>query len=185
MDSETEKIIKEQLEIIPTEIKNLLADHSLKDKIINIGKKNELNEEQLGTLQLETYLVLVGLVHPDEYSEELKDRLKVNEMKADNIINEIDKEVLNGIREQLAELFVEEPEDDSDWKQNLDFIFPKWDDSLFQEETDTPIPETPVTNKTPTTLITSPTLADTKANTQKTNIPIKPTKMTDIKSNIK
>ncbi len=105
MDPETEKIIKEQMGKLPEEVRRLFTDPELGDKIINIGKKNGLNIEQLGILQTETNLVMLGLVHPDEYSGELKNRLDIDPVKANNITNDVNSEILSGILVKLKEVY--------------------------------------------------------------------------------
>lgn len=42
MDTEIDKIIKTQIEKLPLEVKNILTNPELGDKILNIGKKMEL-----------------------------------------------------------------------------------------------------------------------------------------------
>ncbi len=106
MDPETEKIIKEQMEKLPIEIRNLFTDPGLGDKILNIGKKNGIvNIEQLGIFQTETNLMLLGLVHPDDYPNELKNQLKIDDIKVDNIVNDVNAQILSGIREKLKEVY--------------------------------------------------------------------------------
>ena len=161
MDPETEKIIKEQMEKLPAEVRKIFVDPALGEKILNIGKKNGLNIEQLGIFQLETYLVMLGLVHPDEYPNELKSRLKIDDLKVDNIINDTNREILSGILEKLKEMYKKEEEDldnmdeekiknnlankNPDWKQNLDFVLSGGDYSVFLERRDDTINTTPRT----------------------------------------
>src|ERR1035437_7494427 len=117
MDSETEKIIKEQMEKLPPEVKELFTDPELGNKIINIGKKNGINNiEQLGLFQTETYLVMLGLVHPDEYQNELKDRLNINDEKANIITKDVNEQMLSKILEKLKETYKE--------GENLEDILP-------------------------------------------------------------
>jgi hypothetical protein len=167
MDPEIEKIIKEQMEKLPIEVKKLFTDSSLGEKIINIGKKNGLNEGQLAILQTETNLVMLGLVHPDEYSDELKSHLNINDIRADNITNDINTEIMSGIREKIKETYEkteESLETEPDWKQNLDFVLSGGDYSSFIERRDAE---------------TSTSPAD---NVPKTNVPIKPGKMDPVRS---
>lgn len=106
MDSETEKIIKKQMEKLPAEIRNLFTDPELSNKILAIGKKNGIiNIEQLGILQTETNLMMLGLVHPDEYPNELKNRLNINEERLNNIIKDVNQQIFKGIREKLKEAY--------------------------------------------------------------------------------
>lgn len=106
MEIETEKIIKTQMEKLPPEIRSLFTDSELGNKIINIGKKNGIiNIEQLGIFQTETNLVMLGLVHPDEYPNELKTQLNIDTEKVNNIVNDVNKQILSGIREKLKEIY--------------------------------------------------------------------------------
>ena len=107
MDPETEKIIKEQMKKIPEEVRKLLADPKLNDKFLIVGKKYGMNIEQMGIFQTETMLMMLGLTHPDKYSEELKNRLKISEEKVDSIVVDVNQEILSGIREKLKEAYEE------------------------------------------------------------------------------
>jgi hypothetical protein len=143
MNPETENIIKEQMKILPKEVINILADPAWSEKVLTIGRKNGLTEEQSQTLLLETNLVLLGLVHPDEYADELKNRLKIDEMKADNIVSDINREILSGVREKLIAMFASQEQSfieegkkralNADWQQNLDFVLSGGDYSVFLE----------------------------------------------------
>ncbi|MCE9549391.1 hypothetical protein K8Q98_03290 [Candidatus Nomurabacteria bacterium] len=104
MNPETEKIIREQMEKLPPEIRELFLMPDLGEKIIAIGKKNTLNVEQMGSLETETYLVMLGLVRPEEFESELKSNLKIDELKAKNIITDVNLQILSGIREKLEKL---------------------------------------------------------------------------------
>lgn len=136
MDQEIEKIIEEQMKKLPIEVRTLFTDPRLNDKIINIGKKNGLNEEQLVIFLTETNLVMLGLVHPDDYSDELKSHLNINDLKADNITNDINTEILGEIREKLKEAYEKtdgSSEIEPDWEQNLDFILSGGNYAAFME----------------------------------------------------
>ncbi len=105
MDPEIEKIIKNQIENSSPEIRKLISDPSINEKILSIGKRNKLNIEQLGVFQTETMLVMLGLVHPDEYATELQERLNTNEFMVNNIIKEMNQEILAPILDKLKELY--------------------------------------------------------------------------------
>ncbi|MFZ2149984.1 MAG: hypothetical protein WAV15_02395 [Minisyncoccia bacterium] len=105
MNAETEKIIREQMEKLPEEVRNLFANETIGEKIIEIGKRNSLNVEQLGILETETYLVMLGLVHLDDYPDELKHHLNIDDLKVNTIITETNREILSGIREKLKEAY--------------------------------------------------------------------------------
>lgn len=105
MDTETKKIIEKQAEYLPEEIGKLFDDPEFLEKIINIGKKYNLTNEQSDIFQTETILVLLGLVHIDEYSENLNKNLKINQPEIDSIVLAINKEIFSDIKPQLEELY--------------------------------------------------------------------------------
>jgi len=113
MDPETEKIIKEQMEKLSPEIRSLFTDSRLGDKILEIGRKNGItNVEKLGIFQTETNLLMLGLVHPNEYPNELQTRLKIDDMKTDNIVNDVNIQILRGMREKLRKAYEESDENE-------------------------------------------------------------------------
>jgi hypothetical protein len=70
-----------------------------------ISKKYGLNEEQIQTLGTETTLVLLGIIHLDEYEEILRKEIKISEEFIEKMILEINDSILKTIRPQLAEVF--------------------------------------------------------------------------------
>src|SRR3989344_1407475 len=105
MDPEVEEIIKRQIRKLPIEIRKIVADPKLGEKITSIGVKNGLNAEQLEILQREVVLVVLGLVHPDELADGLINHSKINGLRIDNIITDIDREILSGIKEKLKKVY--------------------------------------------------------------------------------
>ena len=105
MDPEVEEIIKRQIRKLPIEIRKIVADPKLGEKITSMGVKNGLNAEQLEILQREVVLVVLGLVHPDELADGLINHSKINGLRIDNIITDIDREILSGIKEKLKKVY--------------------------------------------------------------------------------
>lgn len=105
METETEKIIKKQLEYLPKEVVSIFANPKTNDKILEIGRTNNLNAEQLEIFQTETSLLLLGLTHPDDYLNELKNRLNIYEDKLNNLTKEIYALISDGIIEKLKEIY--------------------------------------------------------------------------------
>lgn len=132
MDPEIEKIIKERMEKLPDSIRSVLANPGLNEKIMSIGKKNGLDPEQLGILQIETYLVLLGLVHIDDYPDELKNSLKIEDLKLNGVLNDINAEILNPIREKLKEMY-ETDEDNEEVPENIGEILDERFDKMPEE----------------------------------------------------
>ncbi|HEV7424018.1 MAG TPA: hypothetical protein VGO21_02390 [Candidatus Paceibacterota bacterium] len=137
MDPETQNIIKKQMEKLPTEIRKLFSDTELNNKILTIGKTNGLTAEQIGILQLEIDLVLLGLVYVDDFPNELEENLKIDSVKLDNITNDTSIQIFRKIRVHLQEVYEKTNEDleekNSDWEENIGFILSGGDYSNFTE----------------------------------------------------
>jgi len=173
MDPETEKIIKEQWENIPSEIKTSIFQPGFEKEITKIGEKNKLDSEQLATFQLETILMMFCLITFEDYSNELKNKLNLSEENFKNLIKDIETLIPNEIKEKLKNVYentnkiiknenlnktdVENiknkiKDKKTSWDQNINFILSGGDYSVFLKEPiihinmiDTPIPEkTPI-----------------------------------------
>ncbi len=121
-DKKIEEIVKKQWQKMPVEIQNALSVSGWENKIIELGKRHGLRVDQLGMFQQETLLVLLGLVHPDQYIHELQTRLNVVAPKAEALANDADKEIFSGIREKLKEVYGnnDETEIDTDEERTLE-----------------------------------------------------------------
>lgn len=123
MDPETEKIIKKQMSILPEEVKRVFVDPKIDEQILEIGKNFNLDTEKVGTLQMETTLLMLGLTDPDEYPNELKDRLKIDDQILNNMVQKINTVILPEIIEKLKELYKktenERTEEKSKFTENI------------------------------------------------------------------
>jgi hypothetical protein len=117
MDNETEKIIKEQMKILPEEIRNLFTDPKINEQISRIGETYKFDTEKMGALQMETALLMLGLTNPNEYPNELKNRLKTDDETLNNIVKEISAFISGGIMEKLKEVY-KKTEDENRGEKN-------------------------------------------------------------------
>ena len=105
MDPETEKIIKKQLEILPEEVKKVFVDPKIDEQISEVGKNFNFDDEKIGILQMETTLLMLGLTNPDEYPNELKSRLGIENQTINNIVEKIKIVISPKIIEKLKEIY--------------------------------------------------------------------------------
>ncbi len=105
MDTDTQKLIQDQIAKLPPEIKEVLSKADWSAKMTEIGKKYQLHLDQLGAFQTETMLVLIGLTHPNQYMEELKKHLNVSEGLATTLAGEVNEQILKGVRQKLIETY--------------------------------------------------------------------------------
>ena len=80
---------------------NAIAVVDWRAAILGMRQKHGYNFEQLGNLELETELVLCGLLRPEDYSKELENRMKISKMAANELVNEMNDLVFKKIREEL------------------------------------------------------------------------------------
>ena len=113
MDIETEKIIKKQLKYLPEDIVTFFADQKTSIQIQTIASKYKLNISQSENFQLETFLLILGLTHPDDYQYVLRDKLNISEDSLDNIINEIFVFLSNDKIEKLKVIYEKSEDDES------------------------------------------------------------------------
>src|SRR3989338_4251664 len=94
------KIEKAKREL-PLETVNAINAVDWKAVILGLREKKGYTFEQLGDLELETELVLCGLVTPEDYPRELEKRMGIGRAVADELVNEMNDLVFRKIREEL------------------------------------------------------------------------------------
>ncbi|HEV7424017.1 MAG TPA: hypothetical protein VGO21_02385, partial [Candidatus Paceibacterota bacterium] len=86
---------------LPLETVNAIDAIDWKAAIINMRNKYGYSFEQLGDLELETELLLCGLVSPESYPKILETRLKISRTAASELVSEMNELVFKKIREEL------------------------------------------------------------------------------------
>ncbi len=105
MDEETQKIIEDQMATLPPEIKTVLAEFDWATKSNELGAKHQLHIDQLGTLQTEILLVLIGIVPPDSFESELKESLKLPDEKIAEIVKDANEMIFKPVRQSLVDIY--------------------------------------------------------------------------------
>lgn len=101
MDDNTTKIIKEKFDSLPESIQEAIMSSNYQDALIEVGKKHQLNVEQLGILERETTLVMMGLTPTKNFEAELTRELHVDEIKGRQMVKDINEKVFLHIRDLL------------------------------------------------------------------------------------
>ena len=70
--------LRTRFELLPEDLQNLIKSSEYQEKLFNIAKKYKWTYEQLGTLELETTMVLLGMTHPEKYADDLAKELNSN-----------------------------------------------------------------------------------------------------------
>jgi|SRR3989344_5916402 len=86
---------------LPAETLNAIAAVDWKSIILGLREKKGYTFEQLGDLELETELLLCGLISTGDYTKELSDRMGISEGGASELAKEMNDLVFRKIREEL------------------------------------------------------------------------------------
>lgn len=107
MDSE-KKILQEKFNLLPEELKNAITSVEVGDRITQIAGKYSLRIDQSGILDEEIIRVMVGMTHPDLFTNKLKGRLGLDTETVENIVQDINTGVFLPVRKSLMELHEKE-----------------------------------------------------------------------------
>lgn len=95
--------IQKKFEELPEDIKWAIVEADVENKILEIGKKEELNVSQMGQLALEVNTVILGFYPPEKFEESLKASLQLPADKTKMIVEDVNNIILKTIREKMKE----------------------------------------------------------------------------------
>lgn len=101
MDLEFKKKIEERFKEIPEVLAKAIKSSGWEGIVFDIGRKHALHVDTIGDLQNELILVLTGITHPDEFHRIVIQELGIPEDKADVVIEEINNQVNEKIKNEL------------------------------------------------------------------------------------
>ncbi len=94
------KIEKAKREL-PLETVNAIDSFDWRAAILGLRSKYGYTFEQLGDLELETELLLCGLLSAENYPKELETRLRLSKSQTNELVNEMNSVVFRRIQEEL------------------------------------------------------------------------------------
>ncbi len=95
---------KEALQKLPDDLRKIILSTETADKIQAIGQKYNLHIDQMGALDEEVHNVLFGVSSPSKLTEQIKNRLGIEQSAADNITRDLNEQIFLKIRESLQAL---------------------------------------------------------------------------------
>lgn len=101
MDEETKKVIKERYEALPESIQEFIISDYYQEALMELGQKHQLNIEQLGIIEREVTMVLMGLINSKDFERELTRELRVDREKGKDIAQDVSDKVFLKVRELL------------------------------------------------------------------------------------
>ena len=101
MDENTMKIIQEKFDALPESIQEMIMSSHYEDTLIKVVQKNNLTVNQMGVLERETTLVMMGLTNPKDFETDIIRELNVEKAKGTEIVTEINDKIFLKIRTLL------------------------------------------------------------------------------------
>lgn len=105
MNNDTVDILQIKIENakakLPVETSNAIAAVDWRAAVMELRTKKGYNFEQLGDLELETELLLCGLITPAEYPKELQTRMRISKAETDELVDEMNRQVFAKIKAEL------------------------------------------------------------------------------------
>lgn len=97
--------IAEYYSKLPEKMQAVFSKMEWLERVRGISERYNLTETQIETLGTETSLVMLGIIHPDEYEQNLMTELAMPREMALKLIDDINLEVMKEWREVLGETF--------------------------------------------------------------------------------
>ncbi|HYF10258.1 MAG TPA: hypothetical protein VD967_01470 [Candidatus Paceibacterota bacterium] len=110
MDQETAHILKESFDRLPSLVQEAILGAEVSQAVQAIGKKRSLLLDQVGDLETEVMLLLVGLADSEEFPDNLEKNLGVDSSLAQDIAADVNEFILEPIKARMIEGTAEEDE---------------------------------------------------------------------------
>jgi hypothetical protein len=95
------KTVDERFNNLPKEVQDAILSTDYQSKLMEIGKKNGLNIEEVGKLDMTTTQMMLGAIHPEDYGGRVEQTLAIPKDRADAIAQDVNEKILKNIRTTL------------------------------------------------------------------------------------
>lgn len=96
--------INERKRSVPDDIKLAISSTETSNKIENISNKNNLHIDQMGILSSHIAYLMLGLLNPKDFIEEISRSMKVDYSVSKKIAIEVNEQIFRPIRESLKKI---------------------------------------------------------------------------------
>ncbi len=177
--------MKMRFALLPADLQKVITDSQYENELFAIAKANKLTFEHLETLQLETFMTLMGMNTPKEYRDFLKTELKKSDAEMDVIISAINEKIFNPVRASLDSLYeMEEVVDDTEESRG----FVPSSDSVVSASVTQSIPQSPATvvpiRTTPTLAQPAPTMRPQYVSPVQNSVPVAGSVLTSVETSV-
>ena len=103
MNNDKEQFL-EQFKKLPKDLQDAITSNDIDVVMREIAKRRHLHIDQAGELADEVGLVLLGVVHPGDFLEDVLFRLKVDKKMAAEIVADVNEYIFKEVRESLMRI---------------------------------------------------------------------------------
>jgi hypothetical protein len=96
-----EQPLDERFAKLPIEVQEAISKSNYQNTLYGIAEKYKLSIEDMGILEEVTTKVMLNIIHPDNYEEELKSQISTKEGSLSDLVKDVNENVLKTIRDIL------------------------------------------------------------------------------------
>ncbi len=111
--ADVKKEMATRFSLLPEDIQNTITGSEYQMKLYELAKERKLTYEALGTLELETTMVLLGMTKPEDFRDELQIELKMNDADIDGLVAALNDRVFAPIRQSIQKVYEARKEPES------------------------------------------------------------------------
>jgi hypothetical protein len=101
MDLDLQQQVQQRLAELPQDVRDAVQSAEVAQKIQTIGKRGNLHVDQMGKLEDEVYLVMLGFADPGEFAESLAGELSLAPAQSVAIATDVANEIFMPIRASM------------------------------------------------------------------------------------
>lgn len=147
MTEKLKEVIKREVAKLPKENQTVINAFGWEKISEEIGKKYLLNEIELNNLQVQTLLVLIGLVDPAYYPKNIENEVGTSKKESEKITEEVFQKIFDPINNILIEKIKNSGKSrNANAEQNLNFILSGGNYSAFMAPKNSPLEEYPTSS---------------------------------------
>ena len=102
---DVKKDLQTRFELLPEDIKQAIVADKYQENLFSIAREQKLTYEELGTLETETSMVLLGMTKPADYRDELQSELRKNDTEINALVAVINERIFAPIRNSIEKLY--------------------------------------------------------------------------------
>ncbi|HEY4501901.1 MAG TPA: hypothetical protein VJJ20_02445 [Candidatus Paceibacterota bacterium] len=103
MDLDLQQQVQKRLAELPQDVQAAVRSAELGQKVQAIGKKHALHIDQVGKLEDEVYLVMLGFADPSEFAASLAEELGLAKDQAVEVVTEVTHDIFMPIRASMQQ----------------------------------------------------------------------------------